>query len=100
MTQVDFARSTICWNAGVVATWDTADNFCDSNFQAHLCSLAQWRAVVCRAGVLNPGRSWLADVTGTSSYATVAGCTSDSVGTALFNQQAVTGPCCHEWMKY
>ncbi|MBP6631255.1 MAG: hypothetical protein KBG28_00695 [Kofleriaceae bacterium] len=100
MTQLDLPFSTICFHAGIVATWDNAENFCDANFRARFCSLGQWRTVVCRAGAPNPGRSWLDDVVGAGSYATVAGCTSDSVGVAPFNQAAIVGPCCLEFMKY
>ena len=100
MEAIDTGRSIICYEKGIVATWDNADNNCDAQFRAQICTFNQWRAVVCRVGTANPGRSWTSNVTGSASYATVSGCTSDSVNTSFFNGQGLTGPCCIEYMKY
>ena len=99
MTRVDTATSTICFHAGTLGTWDNADAFCDATYRAPLCTLTQWRDVVCRGGVSNPGRSWTASPTGTSTYATVQACTSDAVTTAIYTTQ-LQGPCCLQYMKY
>ncbi|MEQ1518257.1 MAG: collagen-like protein [Usitatibacteraceae bacterium] len=99
MTRVDMPNSTICYERGIVASWDNADNYCFDSFRAGICSLQQWRDVVCRAGVVSSGRSWLSTPVGTGTYATVANCTSDGVSTAVFNQ-SLTGACCLSYPKY
>ena len=99
MTRVETARSTICFSNGITATWDNADAFCDANYRAPVCSLTQWRDVVCFSGLPNPGRSWTASPTGTGTYATVQACTSDAVTTANYTTP-LQGPCCLQYMKY
>ena len=99
MTRVETARSTICFSTGITATWDNADAFCDANYRAPVCSLTQWRDVVCFSGLPNPGRSWTASPTGTGTYATVQACTSDAVTTAVYTTP-LQGPCCLQYMKY
>lgn len=99
MTRLDLLHSVICFHAGITATWDTADNFCDASFRAPVCSLTQWREAVCFAGQTNPGRSWTTSPTGTGTYATVQGCNSESVTTAVYTTQ-LQGPCCLQYMKY
>jgi hypothetical protein len=83
MTRVDTARSTICFGTGITATWDNANAYCDANYRAPVCSLTQWRDVVCYSGLPNPGRSWTTSPTGAGTYATVAGCTSDSLASTV-----------------
>lgn len=100
MLRVDLPRSTICYERGIVANWDAADNNCDANFRATLCTLQEWREVVCRAGVANPGRSWLSAPVGAGTYATISACTSDGVSTAFFTTPSVTGPCCLSYPRY
>ena len=99
MTKVDLAHSTVCYNAGVNASWDVADNYCDLNFRASICTLQEWRDVVCRAGLANPGRSWTATPTGGATFATIAGCAGDSIATAAYTT-LLQGPCCLSWPKY
>lgn len=99
MTRVDLPASTLCYNAGPTANWDQADNYCDASFRAPICTLPQWRAIVCRAGLTNPGNSWTTTPTGTATYATIGGCSSESVSSAHYTSMRV-GPCCLEWMKY
>ncbi len=100
MTRVERQYSTICYSAGTSGSFETADSFCATQFHASLCTLSQWRAVVCRVGIANPGRSWLPNSTGVGSFATVLNCSSDSVSTAVSSSNAFVGPCCLEWMKY
>lgn len=99
MTKVDLVFSTVCYNSGVVASWDAADNFCDASYRARICTLQEWRDVVCRAGVANPGRSWTATPTGAATFATIAGCTGESISTAVYTT-SLNGPCCLSWSKY
>lgn len=99
MTTVEDVFSTLCYHAGITATWDTADDSCYSNFHASLCTLRQWRLAICRAGIASPGASWTHDVAGASTFARVSACTSDGVDTAVYTTM-LKGPCCLEWMKY
>lgn len=99
MTKIDLVYSTVCYNSGTLANWDAADNFCDANYRARICTLQEWRDVVCRAGVANPGRSWTATPSGSSTFATIAGCTGDSISTAVYTT-SLNGPCCLSWPRY
>jgi hypothetical protein len=100
MTRVDLPHSTICYERGIVSSWDNADTNCANNFGAGICNLQQWRDVICRAGVANPGRTWLSTPTGAGTYATVSGCTSDSLASSFYTSAAVTGTCCLSYPKY
>lgn len=99
MQRIEFARSTICYEKGIVNSWDNADNNCDTQFRARICTLHQWRAVMCRAGLQSPGRSWTAEGSGTS-FTTISNCSSDSLTTNFYTSQGIIGPCCLEYMKY
>jgi hypothetical protein len=101
MTRIDLPTKTICWNPGgpQLLTWDASDTYCDNNFRAQLCTLGQWRAAVCRAGVSNPGRSWTNQVTGSGSFAFIFGCSGEQVGSLQYNS-GLQGPCCLEWPRY
>ena len=100
MQRIEFARSTVCYEKGVIANWDNADTNCDNQFRARICSLQQWRAIVCRAGVQNPGRSWTSETSGAAAFTTIAGCTGDSLSSNFYTTQGIIGPCCLEYMKY
>jgi hypothetical protein len=101
MTKIELATSTICYYAGTGSggTWDQSSQFCYDSFRAPLCSAQQWRFAVCQGGLPNPGRSWIGTITGTGTFATLAGCTGESAGSAFYSNQ-FAGPCCLEWMKY
>jgi hypothetical protein len=101
MTKVEFATFTICYHTGIMGagTWDQASQFCYDSFRAPLCSVQQWRFLVCQNGTANPGSSWIGTSTGLATFATISGCTGESVGSAAYSTQRA-GPCCLEWMKY
>ncbi len=100
MLRIDGPLGVICWEQGIQSTWDNADNYCSQQYRAPICSLAQWRDVVCREGVANPGRSWTSTATGAGTYSTVASCTSDSLLSTAYTTATITGPCCLQWMRY
>ena len=100
MTRVDFARFTICYEKGIIANWDNAEANCDAQFRAQICTFNQWRTLICHGGVANPGRSWTADPAGSATFATVSGCTGDSMSTSFYTAQGTIGPCCLQYMKY
>ncbi|MBL0121876.1 MAG: hypothetical protein IPP88_03820 [Betaproteobacteria bacterium] len=83
----------------VPQNWDQADQFCFDNFRAGVCTLAQCRAAVCRAGIPTPGNSWTSTPVAAGTFATVSGCTGDTVSTAQYTSQRAT-TCCLEWPKY
>ncbi|MGE0640213.1 MAG: hypothetical protein AB7G12_13735 [Thermoanaerobaculia bacterium] len=99
MTQVDLASSKLCYDAGTTSNWIAASQYCWDNFHAGLCSLQQWRTVVCHLGLPSPGNSWLPTVAGISTFALIGGCTGDAVATATYTSN-FAGPCCLEWMSY
>lgn len=106
MTRIELPHSTLCYHEGnsTLSDWDTADGYCFDQFQTGMCTLNQWRAAICRAGAGDPGRSWLADVAGraadgTPAFATISGCTGESVGESSY-PTALRGPCCQEWPRY
>lgn len=100
MTKVVLPYSTVCFEAGIVANFDTAGNYCWDQFRASICSLTQWRAVVCRAGLTSPGRSWLPNPVAADTLATISNCASASLGTSNSGVSTNAGPCCLEWMNY
>lgn len=99
MIAVDRITSTLCYHAGSLGNWDQADAFCAAQFRADVCTLQQWRAAVCDAGLPNPGASWTAQIAGTATFATVSGCSGEQVATATYTLSRM-GPCCLEWMNY
>jgi hypothetical protein len=99
MTRVALDRSILCFAAASSNTWDTADQFCYQSYRSGICTLAQWRNAVCQAGLPNPGASWTSTPVGIATFATVSGCTGESVGSSAYNNQRI-GTCCLEWMKY
>lgn len=99
MTKVSMPGSTLCFAAGATQNWEAADQSCYDNFRSSLCTLAQWRTAVCRAGLPSPGASWTSTPAGTATFTTVAGCTGDAVGIAQYTAQHAT-VCCLEWMSY
>ena len=100
MTRIDLPFSTMCWHDnGVAASWEAADNYCYDQFRAGVCTLAQWRSAVCRAGVASPGASWTPDSTGAATFVTVSSCAAETVNSAFY-MSSKRGPCCLEWMKY
>ncbi|MFT3711145.1 MAG: hypothetical protein QM817_26245 [Archangium sp.] len=100
MTRIDSAFSTLCFaRSSSPQNWDGAAAFCSNNFAAPLCTLSQWRAAVCIGGAPNPGRSWLATPTATSTFMTVASCLSDGVAPLSASSQ-FSPVCCLEWPRY
>jgi hypothetical protein len=99
MTRVDLPYKTICWHVGQFTTFPAASNFCDDAFRADVCTLAQWRAAVCRGGVQNPGRSWVNAPTAPARLAIIADCGFDGLSDLPYTSQ-VQGPCCLEWPRY
>ncbi len=99
MVTIDRVTSTLCYHAGSLGTWDQADAFCSAQFRADVCTLEQWRAAVCEAGLPNPGASWTPQIAGTATFATVSGCSGEQVSTAAYTLSRM-GPCCLEWMSY
>jgi hypothetical protein len=99
MTRIDMPHSVLCYERGVVGNWEVGDNNCDAQFRARICTLQQWRAVVCRAGVSNPGNSWTDAHVGPATFGTISGCSGDQVDSALYVSQRVA-PCCLEWPRY
>lgn len=99
MTTIDLAYSTLCYARALSQNWDQANAYCSANFRSGLCSLRQWRAAVCESGITSPGRTWLDVPVTAATYATVQGCTGDSVSTANYSLN-LSATCCHEWPKY
>jgi len=99
MTSLGMPHATLCYASGPVASWDAASNFCDAQFRARICSVQQWRDVVCGAGLPNPGLSWTDSITGSSSFGVVSGCTLDSITSRSGFQPSATA-CCLEWPRY
>ncbi len=99
MTKVSMPFYTLCYASSLARTWDQADQFCYDNYRANVCTFAQWRTAVCQAGLANPGNSWTSTPTAAAAFATVAGCTGDSVSTAQYTSQRAT-TCCLEWPQY
>ncbi|KAB2887575.1 MAG: hypothetical protein F9K40_21270 [Kofleriaceae bacterium] len=98
MTRIDLPTKTLCWHPGRFVTFPNADAFC-GELRAQICTLAQWRAAVCMAGVQNPGRSWTYHPTGQGGFAIIGNCSLDSMSDLHWSSQ-VQGPCCVEWPRY
>lgn len=100
MTKADSQFSTLCFATGPTGTWEQSAAYCEATFHAPLCTLGQWRAAICSAGLVNPGRAWTSQPAGTATFATVAACTGDGVGTAIYTTATNRAACCLEWPKY
>jgi hypothetical protein len=99
MTRIDLQWITVCYAPGILASWDQADDFCDMNFRARICTLQEWRDVVCRAGIPNPGSSWTQSPTGAGIFATISACGGANVSTSA-STSLLHGPCCVSWPRY
>ncbi len=99
MSRVDLPHSILCHVNAPVASWESASDYCFSQFQARLCDLQQWRDLVCRAGIPSPGASWTGDVTGTASFGVVSACTTDAI-TSTSAAASRSSICCLEWPRY
>lgn len=100
MTRIEQPLSVLCYaKSPTVANWDQAAAYCDSNFRTGLCSVEQWRAAVCYGGVPSPGRSWTDDVSGSTSFGSIAGCTGDAISSSVYTTP-LSVTCCAEWPRY
>lgn len=99
MTSIALAHSTLCYATGPISVWAQASAYCSDQFRARLCSVQQWRDAICAAGLTNPGASWTGDVSGTSSFGVVSGCSPEQVTSSAFSVQRVA-TCCLEWARY
>lgn len=99
MSRVELPFSILCHANAPTSTWTNSSDYCDAQFRARLCSLQQWRDLVCRAGVPSPGASWTDDITGTAAFGVVSGCTTDAISSSsAITQRAAI--CCLEWPRY
>jgi hypothetical protein len=99
MTRASLAHTIICYASGPVGSWDQASNFCSDSYGARICSLQQWRDLVCRVGVTNPGASWTDSITGSGTAGVVSGCSGENFASAQYTSQRVI-TCCAEWARY
>lgn len=99
MSAAVLPHSVLCHANAPVTNWASASDYCDSQFRARICDLQQWRDLVCRVGVPNPGSSWTDDITGAASFGIVSGCSTDAIAsTSAFSQRGSI--CCLEWPRY
>lgn len=100
MAQVDLGYSKVCFVIGVIDSFNAADQFCADSYKAPLCTLAQWRALVCRAGAISATDTWINSIGGSGAFGVARACTgSDQVSVDVWNSKH-TGVCCLEWMNY
>jgi hypothetical protein len=99
MSRIVLTHTIVCYATGPTGTWDQASSSCSDSYGARICSLQQWRDVVCRAGVANPGASWTDSITGSATAGVVSGCTGENFASAQYTSQRATA-CCAEWARY
>jgi hypothetical protein len=99
MIEIGLPYTTLCFAVGPQLSWDSADNRCFDEHRANMCTLAQWRTAVCKAGVSNPGRSWTPTPMANGSFAAVSGCSFEQI-TSIGATALLTTTCCLEWPVY